>query len=365
MLVSQFRVNRNSGRMEVQERTHLEVGAKENSSTRASYERRLTLLSKQQVGEFVSSAVVAQHRLHEHKLFSHAALLDLVDSYPRELLQAFTMGADPLNWKEWHPVDTAGVSAKEAFAAIARGRLWFKMLQLHLVDNRYRDVINELYAELSEQCPDFRPIRKMGTLLISSPTALVYYHADPQPTLLWHIRGSKRVWVYPAGDRELVDQDLMEDIFASFADEEIPYKREFDNKAKIFDLVPGDVVSLPQNAPHRVTNVAEVNVSLSTLHETEHSDRRKLIYCANRLFRRTYHVPIRSTTENGFMPYAKRLAYRAWRRAGLVKTPPKRAYVTNLRIDASALTGISSLTGPVLTEFSSKDASLPRDRSVE
>jgi hypothetical protein len=78
----------------------------------------------------------------------------------------------------------------------------------------------------------------------------------------------------------------MEDIFAHVVDEEAPYRLEFDEKAVIFDLRPGEVISWPLNAPHRVTNIEAVNVSLSTLHVTEDSDRRKLVYCANRLLRR-------------------------------------------------------------------------------
>lgn len=326
--------------------------------------QKLTYWSKEEAEAFGLRTVVAKHRLHERDLFSEAALLDLLENYPRHWLQAFTMGSDPLSWKDWQVVDTAGVSAGEIFAAIARGRLWFKMLQFHLVDRRYGDVVEQLYDELSEQCADFRPVRKYATLIIASPTALVYYHADAQPNLLWHIRGHKRVWVCPAGDRELIDQDFMEDIFASFADEEVPYRPEFDRKATVLDLGPGDVISWPQNAPHRVTNLSGINISLSTLHETEESDRRKLVYCANRLFRRTYHIPVRSTKETGAISYAKRFAYRALRRAGLVETPPRRAYITSLRIDPNAPGGVSSLAGsPVLTEFSRKDFSLTRDAS--
>jgi len=327
-------------------------------------DREPTSWSKEQAAAFGLRPLVAKHQLHHLDLFSDAALIDLLENYPRDRLQAFTMGTDPLSWKDWQSVDTAGATGKQLFAAVARGRLWFNILQVHLVDHRYRDLIEALFAELSERCSHFHPFRKTGTLLISSPTAQVYYHADAQPNLLWHLRGSKRIWVYPAADQELIKQEFMEDIFANFADEEVPYELEFDKKASTFDLLPGDVIWWPQNAPHRVMNLAEINVSLSTPYETEESDRRKLIYCANRLFRRTYHIPLRSIKEVGISSRLKRLAYRIWRRAGLVETPPRRAYVTNLRIDPEVPNGISSLTnGPVLTEFSQKDFLLRVDSS--
>jgi hypothetical protein len=338
------------------------VAATQAVDAAKSREQQLLCWSAAQAAGFGSQSVVAKHRLHRLELFSDAALLDLLENYPRERLQAFTMGADPLNWRDWRPVDTTGVSGRQLFEAVTRGRFWLNILQVHLVDRRYRDLIDDLFAEISDQCSGFRPLRTYGTLLISSPTAMVYYHVDAQPNLLWHIRGAKRVWIYPAGDKELISQDLLEDIFANFADEEVPYRAEFDQKATSFDLLPGDVVSWPQNAPHRVTNLEGLNVSLSTPYETEDSDRRKIVYCANRLFRRTYRLPAWSTKETGLLACIKRTAYRAWHRAGLVEVPPRRAYVTNLRIDPHSPTGFRELAdGPVLTEFSQKDFILRKD----
>ena len=325
---------------------------------------RLVPWSAQDAGAFGRAPLRAPHRMHLLDLFSEASLVELLDRYPRERLQAFTMGTDPEKRGDWQPVDTSGASGPDLMTAVKMGRLWFNILQVHLVDPRYGELIRRLYAELSEQCAGFRPLQTFCTLIISSPGALVYYHADAQPNLLWQIRGMKRIWVYPAKDRELVDQSLMEDIFASCADEEVPYRAEFDRKAQVFDLHPGQVLSWPQNAPHRVTNVEGVNISLSTVHQTEESDRRALVYCANRLFRRTYHLPARSTKESGPVSYCKRLAYRICRRAGLVGTPPRRAYVSKLRVDPRSRSGWTAVEGgPVLTEFSKKDFTMEKDPS--
>ncbi len=318
----------------------------------------------EQARDYGNKPLRASHRLHELELFTDAALLDLLEHYPRERLQVFAMGTDPLNHGDWEAVDTAGASGRDMLAAISSGRLWLHALQVQLVDRRYRELMEKLYGELREQCPGFEPHPMSCTLIISSPDALVYYHADAKPNLLWQLRGTKRIWVYPAGDRSLIDQSLMEDIFASFADEEVPYRAEFDEKARVFDLHPGEVLSWPQNAPHRVTNLEGVNISLSTVHETEESERRALVYCANRLFRRSYHLPLWSTRESGIASYLKRQAYRVFRRAGLVYTPPRRAYLTKLRIDPQSAQGYAPVPdGPVLTEFSKKDFRLEKDHA--
>lgn len=306
--------------------------------------------------------LVAKHRMHDLELFSDSALTDLLNNYPRDRLQAFTMGTDPEKRTDWQPVDTAGATGQDLLKAVAAGRLWYNVQQVHTVDRHYRDLLEALYAELASQCPGFRPQRMSCTLIISSPTSQTYYHADAQPNMLWQLRGVKRVWVYPAGDRSLIEQDLMEDIFANFADEEVPFQLYWDQMAESHDLHPGEVMSWPQNAPHRVVNVKGLNISLSTIHETEESDRRKLVYCANRLFRRRYRIPLRSTRESGIGSYLKRLSYRVLRRSGLVHTPPRRVYLSALRIDPAAPNGCVAVPdGPILTEYSKKDFRLERD----
>ena len=325
---------------------------------------KLLTWNEQQAARYGQDVVLAGHRLNELALFRDQALLDLLQAYPRERLQAFTMGTDPQRRDEWQPVDTTGASGADLMAALKNGRLWFNVLQVHLVDRRYRDLLERLYGELSERCAGFHPERLSCTLIMSSPSSMVYYHADAQPNLLWQLKGAKRIWVYPAQDEALIDRELMEDIFASFADEEVPYRSAFDAKARVCDLHPGEVLSWPQNSPHRVTNVEGVNISLSTVHETEASSRRKLVYCANRLFRRTYGVPLHSTRETGTAAWLKCLAYRGFNRAGLVKTPPRRAYLARQRIDADSPLGYRPIPdAPVLTEFSRKDFKLEKDRT--
>ncbi len=305
--------------------------------------------------------VVARHRLQELDLFSDAELIELLENHPRERLQAFTMGTDPCAIDEWRPVDTAGASGKELFSAITRGRLWVHLFRMQNVSVRYKQLLDQLFSEVCRVLPALRPINETATLILSSPTALVYYHADPVPNFLWHIRGSKRVWSYPAGDRDLIHQELMEDIFAGYADEEVPYKPEFDAKARVFELRPGEVISWPLNAPHRVTNLEGINVSISTVYETEDSDRRKLVYNANRFFRRTCRIPLCSTKETGIPSYLKQSAFRLFQKAGVVDDPKSRAYLAQLRIDPAAPDGVREISGgPVLTEFSKREFRLAK-----
>lgn len=305
----------------------------------------------QQWSDFGRVIQCTQHRLHELDLFSDESLARLLDDYPRKLLQAFTMGTDATKRDDWAPVEIGALSGRELLEAVKHGRLWLNILRVQEADPRLKDLLDSLYATLADECPHFKPLRYSGTLLISSPDAQVYYHVDGPPNLLWHIRGRKKIYVYPAEDRRLVPLAVMEDIFASVADEEMPFDPAFDDLAVVYDLKPGDVASWPHNSPHRVVNTSALNVSLSTNHWTQESEHRKLVYVANRFFRRRVGLPMVSTREDGAWASVKCFAYRVCRRLGLDKTKPSFQYEAKYRVDPTAPLGIAPLKEAARTSF--------------
>jgi hypothetical protein len=306
-------------------------------------------------GNFDNSRLKPQagrHRLEDLQLFTDERLTDLLDNYPRKRLQAWTMGSDLMHREDWKPVDTTGVSGKDLLAAVKTGRLWYNIIRLDLFDPQYRDLVDQLYAEMAEDSPGFRPLSVFGTLLLSSPNALVYYHADAPPTTLFHIRGAKKMWVYPAVDSRFVSQFFLEEIFGSAMDEEVPYSAEFDQHAELFDLRPGDAIWWPLNAPHRIENGDSFNVSLSTRYATSESERRKLVYNANRFFRKKFGWAGLSVKETGPICYAKCFTYRLCRNIGLEREVEGYSYMTDLRVDPTAPMGVMELTEPTKPPFS-------------
>jgi hypothetical protein len=263
------------------------------------------------------------------------------------------MGTDPEKMGELQPVDTAGVSGAEILEAVKIGRLWFKLLRIYVWKGPYADVIKQVYDELKQKCSGFKPADYSANLLFGSPGSQVYFHADGKPNMLWHVCGKKRFWLYPAGDTRLVSQESMENIFENVQDEEVPYKADFDTYARVFDLEPGDLLSWPQNSPHRVCVMEGMSVSITSFYQTDESVRRGHIYGANRLLRQTLGFRNLSTKETGPIALAKATLYRACRRTGVLKAYPARKYLAECRIDPRASGGISRIPGgPVVTDFS-------------
>ena len=210
--------------------------------------------------------LVARHRLAETGLFTDEALAAVIDAQPPKDLSVNTMGVDP-NHFDWREGDRNGVGGHTLIELVRSGQLWINCRKL--LDNhpQYADVIHELYNELERHSPRFRAEDRTANLLISSPTAWVPYHVDMPVNMLWHIRGSKRVWVYPHFDTRFASTEVLEQVCSGNWSEDVPYDPSFDHYALVFDAQPGQLITWPQLTPHRVKNLEGLNVSLSTEHK--------------------------------------------------------------------------------------------------
>lgn len=290
--------------------------------------------------DFGVRPVVARHNLARSELFTDTCLIELLDHFPRQNLHVLTMGSDPERHEENRAARHEGVSGAALLRAVRRGRLWLNVKHVEQADERYRLLIEQLYDQLADQLPGFHPEACQGSLLISSPQAQVYYHVDGPATVLWHVRGRKRIWVYPAQDTRYAARAAVEDIFAGVRHEYLPYDPSFDAAALAYDLEPGQWTTWPQNAPHRVVNLEGVNVSLATEHFTPASRRRARVFKANRFFRLHLGLDDLSAQENGPVALVKTVVHRLARELGLDKAPAKQ-HVVDLRVDPEAPDGVT------------------------
>lgn len=57
--------------------------------------------------------------------------------------------------------------------------------------------------------------------------------------MLWHMRGQKKVWVYPRNET-FSPQHELEKVVAHERDEDLTYKKEYDKHAKFYETEGGD-----------------------------------------------------------------------------------------------------------------------------
>lgn len=224
------------------------------------------------------------HRIADSGLFEDAALIELLDGYPRSDTVIQTMGELPAT-DTWRQGTIGNLPGEAIFEAIRAGRLWLNLKSLHVHRETYASLLRDLYDELASVAGRAAPKWKTMGLLLSSPTASVPFHADVVPNALWQIRGRKRVFVYPA-QPPFVPFENLERICAGEEKEELPFDPSFDEAAIQIDMGPGEAVFWPQHSPHRVVNLEGLNVSLSTEHLLAESRRLVRVHRANSLLRR-------------------------------------------------------------------------------
>lgn len=250
------------------------------------------------------SILVARHKLHETGLFTDEALAKLIENHPSDYLTIAAMGRDEKKF-EWMVGERGDISAETLLEVVRSGQLWVNVIAIGRFHEEYRRIIDEVYDELEANNPRFRAQHRSGNLLISSPHAMVYYHIDLPVNMLWHLRGEKRVWVYPPFDNRFVSPRNIERLIAGEMAEDMPYHPWFEDYALKFDVKPGQMITWPQNTPHRVTNLDGLNVSLSTEHRNPIAKRRLNVHRANRLLRNAFGMECRSCSPHGLGARAK------------------------------------------------------------
>ncbi|MDO1560232.1 transcriptional regulator [Brevundimonas sp. 2R-24] len=213
-----------------------------------------------------------QGAIREPRVFAHdiasrgwaedARLAALLDAYPAELFDINLYDYDAEGQVSLRTGARGRASGAELLSAIKQGRLWVNLREVERGAPELWAEVERAAPTIFAAFPGLKPRKLSGQLILSSPQAKVPYHFDAAGVVLWHLRGRKRLWVYP-GDEAHLPETAMEQVVMRQTTEEIPYSRAFDADAVVVDLEPGQALTWPLYAPHRVENLGEFNVSLS------------------------------------------------------------------------------------------------------
>jgi hypothetical protein len=200
-------------------------------------------------------------------LASDEALIHLLDRYPAELfdINSYTFDADG---QVRLTTGTRGeASGRTVLEAIKAGRLWVNLRSCETAHPGLWAEVMQAFGKLQPELAATGARKLTGQLILSSPTTRVPFHFDAAGVVLFHLRGVKRVWVYPNTDPFLSQPD-MENVIMRTTTEELPYQRIMDGAAYRFDIAPGQALTWPLYAPHRVENQEGLCVSLSMDYQT-------------------------------------------------------------------------------------------------
>ena len=274
--------------------------------------------SADQKAAFGKAPITFRHGLAETDLFEDEPLARLLDAYPAELYDINLFDFDDEGQATMRTGARGRLPGREVLDGVKQGRIWVQLRRAEAWCPELGALIAKAFAEIARQAPGFRPVQLNGQLILSAPQAKVPFHADAPGVALFHIRGRKRIWIYP-NDEEHMPQQGMENIVLKQQTEDLPYRRAMDAQAQVFDLEPGLAAAWPLHAPHRIENQGTFNVSLSVDYQTWGSRLTNGAHYANGVLRR-WRAPVAPMHRT---PMAARAglwaASLAMKRAGLVQ----------------------------------------------
>ncbi len=247
---------------------------------------------------FGSVPLKLEHSLNQSPLFSMDMLAELIDRYPREHYNLVYMGEKGSHRKTWREGDLGGLSGKQVINWIENGRMWLNLRNVKIVDNRFQSLLDKIFQEMGASIPHFSSFNQGLGILISSPNAQVYYHADLPGQSLWQIMGKKRVFVYPNTAPFITEQQL-EGIALFNLETDMRYEAWYDEHARTFDLEAGQMLHWPLNAPHRVENFDCLNVSMTIEYWSDEIRRAHMVNVANGFLRHKLGITPKSRALNG------------------------------------------------------------------
>lgn len=245
--------------------------------------------SEKQTASFEKEITTFKHGLNETGLFSDEALIELLEKHPSEMLDVCTMGDPnhPVYPNKFRTGDFRDVPGKVIIDAAKAGQVWINIRQGMNLHPEYKAVLDRMYGDLGAAISK-KPYNANGGILISSPIAKVPYHFDKTHIILWHVRGKKRIYIYPQTEKFIPDH-AYEAKMLLYLDDDLPYTKEFEKDAKFFDLEEGQAITWPLNSPHRVDN-GEFCVSITTEYSTHESKVKNACMVANATLRHKFGI---------------------------------------------------------------------------
>jgi hypothetical protein len=253
-----------------------------------------------------------EHSLVNHPLLTLPSLIELSRRLPESNIR-YNRGDIPAG-QQIYTAPKTDLSIEETIRQIEQCRSWM-VIRFVEQDPVYCDLLDQCLDEIQPLSDSITPgmFKREGFIFITSPGSVTPFHADPEHNFLLQIRGSKTASLFDVSDRTIVSEEALESYLSGepFKGE---FKDEYQQKAFVFDLNPGDGLHFPQNWPHWVKNGDEVSISFSITFRSARSERTGIVYNVNHAMRKRGLNP----TPYGKSPLrdsAKFHAFRAARRA--------------------------------------------------
>lgn len=252
------------------------------------------------------------HHLAAHPLLSLPSLIELSKRLPETNIR-YNRG-DISASQQIYTAPKTDLSIEETIREIEECKSWM-VIRFIEQDPDYRALLDRCLDEIQPVSEPIvgRMFKREAFIFITSPGSVTPFHADPEHNFLLQVRGKKTVSLFDVSDRAIVSEEVLED-YHSGEPFKGTFKDEYQSKALVFDLSPGDGLHFPVDWPHWVKNGNQVSVSLSITFRSAKSERMGVVFNVNHGLRRRGFDPT-PYGKSALTDAAKFNAFRAARRA--------------------------------------------------
>ncbi len=225
-----------------------------------------------------------QHRLVDHPLLQLPRLIKLAQSLPEHSVE-YNAGNLGVN-QDPTQMPRTGLPVSETLHRIESSGSWMVLKNVEQ-DSEYAALLDECLDQVKAAIDATAPgmSRRCAFIFVSSPDAVTPFHADFEHNLLLHVRGDKTIRVWPGDDRSVMTEPERERIIGG-GQRNLPYREEFAEKGRVFELKPGIGVQVPLSSPHWVKVGNQVSISFSITFISAPGYRVKSVHRVNAFLRR-------------------------------------------------------------------------------
>ncbi len=145
-----------------------------------------------------------------------------------------------------------------------------------------------------------------GFIFVASANAVTPFHMDYEENFFVHLAGDKAMHVFDNRDRSLVPEREMEVYPGKHRN--LRYADDFESRATVFEMQPGDGLFLPYTWPHWVRTGDGHAVSMAITWKSRRDMRTNSLYFVNAVMRKM-HLPQPAPGRFGWYDSAKVGAY--------------------------------------------------------
>ena len=243
--------------------------------------------------EFNRRAFRFTHDLTDHPQLKLGALYDLASRLPKEEVLhwsgAIGIDADIDRASRTHPT---GLSLRETFDRMDRAGAYV-LIRNAQFDPSFKRLVDEILDEVEGRIQTIEPgmCQRIAYIFIASPRSVTPYHMDRDINFHFNLRGTKWISIWDPLDRVVLPETGLESLFTNWDAVRPQYQQQFEARARVFELHPGDGVHHPFTAPHAIRYGDEVAASFTVTFNTRATNRRASAHIVNHSLRKVGLAP--------------------------------------------------------------------------